>query len=79
MVAAHRDAPEPTHPPGARPADPKFVGGEWAIVGEQSSNTLLVRGGIDPIAIRVSTPDASHLRLLVDEANAGIRAAKGAR
>jgi hypothetical protein len=49
----------------------------WHIAGEQSTDTLLVRGGRHPVAIRVSHPDSADLRRLVDEANRGIRATEG--
>jgi hypothetical protein len=45
---------------------------EWVIVGEKSSDTLLVRGGKRPVAIRVSSSDAGALRELVVAANRGL-------
>jgi hypothetical protein len=45
---------------------------EWLLVGEQSSDSLLVRGGAKPVSIRVSHPSSSELIELLAEANAGI-------
>ena len=47
---------------------------EWVLVGEQSSDSLLVRGGMKPVSIRVSHPDSQELIQLLAEANAGIAA-----
>jgi hypothetical protein len=47
---------------------------EWVLVGEQASDSILVRGGMKPISIRVSHPDSQELIQLLAEANAGIAA-----
>jgi hypothetical protein len=47
---------------------------EWVLVGEQASDSILVRGGMKPVSIRVSHPDSQELIQLLAEANAGIAA-----
>jgi hypothetical protein len=53
-----------------------YIGDLWFIAGEQSTDTLLVRGGKRPVAIRVSHPDSDDLRRLVDDANRGLSRAE---
>ncbi len=55
---------------------PHHFGDEWIMVGRSSADTLLVRGGLKPIAIRVNHGDAEDLRQLLRDANAGIAAQK---
>ena len=42
---------------------------QWAIIGEQSSASLLVCGGPSPTVIKVSADDAAELQRLVQCAN----------
>lgn len=45
---------------------------QWVIIGENSSDTLLVKAGQKPICIRVQSPDSGHIRQLVEAANRGL-------
>lgn len=50
----------------------KFVGAHWVIVGNSAANSFLVRGGDEPIRIKVQADSSADLQKLVCEANAGI-------
>lgn len=45
---------------------------KWTLVGESSQDSLFVRGGPKPIAIRVSHHDSADLLRLLADANTGI-------
>lgn len=54
------------------PHKPRIVAREeWVLVGARSGDSLLVRGGEHPIAIRVSHPDSGDLIDLLSDANIG--------
>ena len=46
---------------------------EWMIVGLSSQNTMLVRGGKNPVSIKVQHSDSEDLFQLLSDANQAIR------
>lgn len=52
---------------------------KWILVGQSAQNSLLVRGGLNPISIQVKHHDSSHLHDLIADANAGIEARLAAK
>lgn len=62
---------------GAHPriAEALSASGDWWIVGTNPADALLVRGGDNPVAVRVSSASGADLVRLLDDANRGLAAA----